>query len=200
MVVSGNHVIPFQVFDVLDAQDFKKVLAEKNKVLKSNESPTIHRTYSRTYTDEGLGVFSKLRNKLSAILTNTGFIDPTMILIESLDHDGRTMMHFHKHRFHANIDPYEVYDPKLDPSDMYAVPFEYFWVAIYYPHNIHGLEYHGQVTVRLDVDAPGYTFDAVPNSVVFHNALYGHEVRRDNSHPKLKRDSCYSHWVCKMPN
>ena len=197
-MVNKLSVAPFQVFDVLGKEDFDKVLLEKHRFLLNKNAAAWTLNLNKRYSDGEIGVFAKLCDKIKLILQDKGFEQPSISSLNYLKQGHRDFMFYHKHTFLSSIDQYSKnYNPKPDPNNMYAVPFEYFWVAIYYPHNVYEEESAGILTVRPDADAEGIDFKATPNSLVLHNALYGHEVHIKKPHPTLLRDAMFSHWLCK---
>lgn len=190
------HMKPFQIFDVLSKEDFEKVLCEKNNFLSTEKRGGITKKLNFTYSSDELGIFSKVCDRIKSTLISKGFVEPKITSIDFINHIDRNKMHFHKHSALPIINAYEEYIPPKDSKSPYAVPFEYFWVAIYYPHNLNDEEYYGKLIVRLKENVDGLEFKAIPNSLVLHNGHYGHEVEIKKLHPNIIRDSCFTHWVC----
>ena len=192
---------PFQIFDVLSQDDFTKVLTEKfNFIPKGQGLKNIK--LQLKHSEQKIGVFSKLCTKIEGILTEKGFEDPKVLSIDFINQSQRKHMPFHRHWLWEGIDPYKEhknYQPKPESigKSRLAIPYEYFWIAIYYPHDLYDFDYHGTLTVKKEPeDTDVYQFKAVPNSIVMHNGLYGHEVNINKADPSKLRDSCFTEWVC----
>lgn len=183
-----QNIEPFQVFDVLPIELFDRVLKEKANFKKKNieVSSTL---LNFKYSEERIGVFAHLCKSIEDILKQKTLPNPKPISIDFINHNGRTHMPWHKHWIWSGVDPYE-----KTPT---SLPYENFWIAVYYPHDIYDPEYHGYLSVKLTENDNGYTFPAIPNSLVLHNGLYGHEVHMNKSNPSIRRDSCFTEWICR---
>lgn len=196
--MNGKYNIePFQVFDVLSQTDFEKVLIEKTNFIKPEPGAGSTIYFNGNYNESKIGIFSTLCDTIKSILLSKNLLDPRVISLDFLSQTNRTKMKFHKHIFSPDIDPYKEHSPVYDPKNLFSVPYEFFWVAVYYPHNVYDKRYQGELTVKLSEDDKGKTFEAVPNSIVFHNANYGHSVFMQQTSPNYVRDSCFTHWLCK---
>lgn len=192
-----NNLLPFQVLNLLSNEDFEKVLVEKNNYLNTKERGGFKRKFKNNSSLNEMGIFAKVCDKIRNILIESRLSEPKIISINFLNHINRNTMSFHKHSpLPKIIDPYKEYNPPKNSKSPYAVPFEYFWIAIYYPHNLYDPEYAGELTVKLNENDIGEKFNAIPNSLVLHNGLYGHSVTIPKLHPTIIRDSCFTHWLC----
>ena len=191
-----NHINlePFQIFDVLSETDFSKVLVEKNNFISDKQRSRWTKKLNFSYNEKQIGIFSKVCDKIKESLILKGLVEPKVTSIDFLNHVERTHMPFHKHWMLEGLNPYD-----KEATNSKTLPYEYFWVAIYYPHNLYEKEYAGNLIVKMEENLPGYTFDSVPNSLVLHNGLYGHEVIIEKLHPTITRDACFTQWVCKRP-
>ena len=184
---------PIQIFNVLSQTDFERAVTETREYLKKANG--FHKKLGLKYSEKSIGVFSKVCDVIANTLNTVGFVSPKITSIDFINHDtNRTVMNFHKHWLNPNISPYEKYSPGKNKSH-YNVPFEYFCIAIYYPHKCYQ-EYSGELTVKLNKDDVGQTFKAVPNSLVIHTGIYGHEVSMPKKHPTELRTASFTHWAC----
>lgn len=193
-----KNIEPFQVFSLLDENDFSRILEEKKKYISQTYSDNKTIIRNKNYSFEKIGTFSKICDKVKNSLVDKGFANPTLTRVQILNHYKRNYMGFHKHRLQEFIDPYSQNNPFLQTKaeSIYSTPFEYFWIAIYYTHNLYDKEYAGELTVRLEENDKGITFPCTPNSLILHNGLYGHEVNIPKLHPTIIRDACFTHWIC----
>lgn len=183
------NVEPFQIFNILSKEDFEKVLIEKDNYLPKTIGGSYSKLLNFKYDQKQIGIFAKVCDVIRNTLISKGFENPKVTTFDFLNHVGRKFMPFHKHWIMEGVNPYEKNDS--------VIPYEYFWVAIFYPHNLYEKEYAGKITVRLDENTEGHTFESVPNSIVLHNGLYGHEVEIEELHPTIIRDACFTQWICK---
>lgn len=199
---------PFQVFDVLSQEDFERVLIEKNNYLSKKQpglEPGTRGGLNFKFPEKEIGVFALLCDKISDILISKGFKDPDVEELFFLNQKLRKFMPFHMHRMskHRYYKGSSLFNENkhidYDSKNKYDIPYEYFWIAIYYPHDIYEKDYHGKLTVRKNESSEGFEFQAVPNSLVMHNGLYGHEMERLKIDPNKIRVSCFSHWFCHYP-
>lgn len=205
---------PFQIFDVLNEDDFSKVLEEKYN--RFQNLPYIGKHVKRerenswmnyfevpvnlSYSSENFGVFTKVFSKIQETLMNKGFVDPVLSTFAYTNHPKRTDFVFHKHYLHRSIDPYQNYIPRPDliGKSRFAIPFTHFWIAIFYPHDLYEEDYYGNLCVKDDKDSTvEYNFPGAPNSVVLHNGLFGHEVALKKLDPNKIRDAIFTHWLCR---
>lgn len=184
---------PIQLFDILSPADFERAVIEAREHLK--ETKTFHKELNFHYSEKSIGVFSKVCDAVTKTLSTVGFTNPKITSIDFINHGSRTKMNFHKHWLYPNINPYENFSLSKNKSP-YNVPFEYFCIAIYYPHTCYQPEYSGELTVKLSENDIGQIFKATPNSLVIHTGVYGHEVSIPKIHPTELRTSCFMHWVC----
>ena len=203
---------PFQIFNVLDRTDFAKVQEDKAKFFYNNVPPQkrilenpgdnsgeFYIRLNFKHSPEKIGVFSKLCNKIQNILVEKGFEDPLVSRLGYLNHYERPYMSYHRH---VPV-MWENYGLETEIKDRlgksrFAIPLQYFWIAIYYPHELYDKHYQGYVNVKLSkYDKKSYKFPSAPNSLVLHNGLYGHEVFLDKVGKDKMRDSCFTEWLCK---
>lgn len=189
------NVPPYQIFNVLDEDSFKQVVLEKTFFIKNTENG-YNKRLKFDYSPESIGIFSKVCDKIKNSLIESGFENPKITSIDFINHVHRKTMPFHKHWMLPTLNPYGEYNPVKNSNSPYAIPYEYFWIAIYYPHELHDIDYAGELIVKLNHDDMGINFNAIPNSMVLHNGLYGHEVKINKLHPRLLRSACFTQWVC----
>lgn len=206
---------PFQIFNILDEGDFSKVLEEKynkfqnlpyftqfnkqtkvNRWVNSFEVPVVN----FSYPPDKFGIFSKLFSKIEEVLKDKGFVDPVLSTVGYNSHPNRTSFYFHKHTPHRLIDQYQNYIPLPESvgKSRYTIPFTHFWIAVFYPHDLYDKDYCGNLCVKPDKDSVlEYNFPGIPNSVVFHNGLFGHEIAIKKIDPNKVRDAMFTHWLCR---
>lgn len=195
---------PFQIFDVLDKKDFSSLLEEKTKNWgKTIEWKNYFQVDTNSLSNIKTGILKNLYTRVEETLISKGFSNPEICKFGYTNSTGRLVFDFHKHVMHPTIDSYKPYDPPahLIGKNKYAVPFTHFWIAIFYPHDIYDPEGHGDLIVKRDKeDNNPFIFPSTPNSVVFHNGLYGHELRLKTIVPNKIRDALFTHWLCKYPS
>lgn len=196
---TSNHpdIKPFQIFDVLNQTDFERVMTERSDFLPNPHVTSANKLLNFRYSEKEIGIFAKVCDKIVETLIAKGFEKPKVTSIDYINHNNRTAMPWHRHWLLHSINPYDKLDKKDESKIPKTIPYEYFWIVIYYPHKLFDKDYCGKLHVNLNVDDPGYVFDSVPNSLIFHNGLYGHKVTIDKIHPDLVRNACFTHWVCK---
>jgi len=185
----GKDVEPFQILNFLDNQNFNKILIDKKQYFNSDKRIYLNGTYS----ESKIGIFTAVCDSIKNVLLEKGFNNPKVLDIEYIIHvEKRKYMPFHKHNFNFYIDPYKGYDP----NNTFKTPFESLWVAIFYPHNITDSKFQGKLVVKKAKDDEGVSFQAIPNSIIFHNALYGHEVYFEDKDHTQFRDVWVTQWIC----
>lgn len=173
---------PFQIFNLIPESDFQSILEEKHRYFDNTrkESPSID-------LNSDIGTFQKIIDNATNMLIEAGVKNPKAVSLNLISQYKRFKMDWHKHRLTSECDPYN--------NNYSNVDADCFYVGVYYPHNLYHKNTAGTLTVKQHKEDEGKTFDAVPNSIVFHNGYYGHEVAIKFIHPILVRDACFIHWI-----
>lgn len=173
---------PFQIFDLIPKSDFLAILDEKHRYFDntSKDSPSVD-------LNSDIGNFRKVIANAKIELIKRGVKNPQAVSLNFISQFNRFKMDWHKHRLTDDCDPYTNNYSNVDAGC--------FYISIYYPHNIYHKKSSGKLIVKKHAEDEGTAFEAVPNSIVFHNGYYGHEVNIQQMHPILVRDACFIHWI-----